>query len=144
MWLYHGTYDMFYRDILKTKKLTPGKNRDTITIKLDQLINTRHGGKLRGGCLYLSSDKEAMWGFDRYFRVSTSKLNTTKLFVADNSQLDHILGSRDTTETMAHVDQYIKSYVPFRVYLDNKEEYTKLYVPEFLYFGEIEVGRGVA
>lgn len=143
MWLYHGTYDMFYKDIVESKKLVPNKNQDSTTIALDNFINNRANRHLRGGCIYLSDDKKVMDEFDRYFRVSTSKLDLSKLFVADNSQLDYILMYANTAESLKYADAYIESYVPFNVYMKYLERYRHAYTPEFIYFGEIAIGRKV-
>ena len=139
MWLYHGTYDMYYSDIKKSGVITPSKHPDTMTLNLDNLINARASRRLRGGCVYLSDDIEVMWGFDNYFRISSTKLDTGKLFVADNSQLDMILASKNYERAVVYADNYIKSYIKFDDFLHIKDSYRKQYSPEFLYFGHIQL-----
>lgn len=139
MWLYHGTYDMFYDKIKSEKKLNPYVNKDTFTIMLSQSINSVAGRTLRGNCVYLSSDIEAMDGFDRYFRISTSKLDTKRLFVGDNSVLDNIIATVNTPESMQYIQKYIQSYMSFEKYVKIKQQYNKMYTPEFLYFGVIKL-----
>ena len=60
MWLYHGTYSQYYKTIKKQGLILPDANKDTVTQELDTLINNRAGRKLRGGCVYLSNDKDTM------------------------------------------------------------------------------------
>lgn len=78
-----------------------------------------------------------------YFRVSKSKLDLSKLFVADNSQLDYILMYANTAESLKYADAYIESYVPFDVYMKYLERYRHAYTLEFIYFGEIDIGRKI-
>lgn len=142
MWLYHGTYDMFYKSIKREGILKPcmAENKDTVTNMLDTLINIEAKRNIRGKCVYLSLDSECMDGFDFSFRVSTKNMDTSRLFVADNRKLDRILMSQEYNR-IESIREYIKSYVSFKVYEDNKQEYNKQHFPEFLYFGEISIKR---
>lgn len=139
MWLYHGTYEMFYKSIKKQGLIVPSAKPDTATVQLDTFINKMAGRNIRGNCIYLSMDKDAMDGFDLFFRISTSRLNTTKLYVADNSVLDKILCYWGTSDAQRYAKRYMESYLSFKRFIDNKEEYMKLYRPEFLYFDSISV-----
>ena len=142
MWLYHGTYDMYYKEIKASRLIIPCKHSEKFTKMLDKIINQRAGMVLRGKCVYLSDDIEVMDGFDRYFRISTTRLDINRLFVADNSQLDYIIAYIGTEECKNYIDKYIKSYITYKEYLRNKEAYNKQYVPEFIYFGKIGIGGG--
>ena len=77
-------------------------------------INTKAGRNIRGNGVYLSDDPETMDGFDRYFRISTSKLDTTRLFIVDNRQLDFILAYINTKMASEYTQRYIKSYIKYR------------------------------
>ena len=137
MWLYHGTYDMFYKAIKKSGAIKPNINSDSNTLELDSFINTIAGRDIRGNCVYLSDDLKTMDVFNRYFRISTSKLDTTRLFIVDNRQLDFILAYINAKMASEYAQRYIKSYIKYRDFLDNKDSYKKIYTPEFLYFGQI-------
>ena len=139
MWLWHGTYDIFYKDIKKEGVIKPGINRDTHSIMLDNLINTVAKANLRGNCVYLSHDIDAMDGFDKSFRISTSNIDVSKLFVADNRALDHIIASYGTDAAVVHAYRYIMSYMSFNDFLKQRDTYLEMYYPEFLYFGEINI-----
>ena len=67
MWLYHGTYDMFYLKIIKDGViLARSKNKDSSTDIIDRVINTIAGKIVRGNNVYLTNETEALDGFDRY------------------------------------------------------------------------------
>lgn len=132
---------MFYKDIKKSGKLIPSINKDDITIKLDEIINRLAGRAIRGNCVYLSCDIQAMDGFERSFRVSTKNIDTSKLFVADNSILDDIIATYGTDLATVYAYRYIQSYMSYDDFIKNKDEYMITYRPEFLYFGEIGIKR---
>ena len=142
MWLYHGTYSQYYKTIKKQGLILPDANKDTVTQELDTLINNRAGRKLRGGCVYLSNDKDTMMGFDEYFRISTSWIDTRLLYVANNRELDEILCRRSEEDMAKHIDGYIKSYISYENYLNVQEKYDRVYSPEFLYYAPIVIYRG--
>ena len=142
MWLYHGTYSQYYKTIKKQGLILPDANKDTVTQELDTLINNRAERKLRGGCVYLSNDKDTMMGFDEYFRISTSWIDTSLLYVANNRELDEILCRRSKEDMAKHIDGYIKSYISYENYLNVQEKYDRVYSPEFLYYAPIAIYRG--
>lgn len=150
MWLYHGTYDMYYDGIKKSKVIRYDINKSDSTVKLDELINKIAGRKLRGNCVYLTSDVECVEGFDRSIRISTSWLDTNRLFVADNRYLDlayfewmnsRVIGNKYTIA-------YINSYMTFDEYIKalktkDKKKLPDGYSAEFLYFGCIPLDRNI-
>lgn len=139
MWLWHGTYDTFYKMIKSSGFIRPNiENTDTISKQLNTIINSVK--QIRNNCVYLSNNIECMQAFDRSFRINTNKLDTTRLFVADNRCLDKILMNlNNTAEMEKYIDRYIKSYINFNSYIKNRKEYDKLHFPEFLYYGSIPI-----
>lgn len=141
MWLWHGTYEMYHRDILNCGEIRAiNSNRDTITMQLDSIINGYCGRNIRGNCVYLSNGIECMDAFDRSFRVSTKNLDTSKLYVANNAVLDYILAEiPNGTLLEKYIKDYIASYISFSQYIQIREQYDKEYNPEFLYYDNIQL-----
>lgn len=81
-------------------------------------------------------------GFDEYFRISTSWIDTRLLYVANNRELDEILCRRSEKDMAKHIDGYIKSYISYENYLNVQEKYDRVYSPEFLYYAPIVIYRG--
>lgn len=142
MWLWHGTYEIFYKSIKECGELRVNNgNADSITLSLDSIINQTAGRQIRGNCIYLSNDIECMDAFDKSFRISTKNLDTHKLFVANNRLLDYITGYMGTNREVCnkYISEYLKSYINFEQYIKIRERYDKIYHPEFLYYGDIRI-----
>lgn len=142
MWLWHGTYEMFYKSIKECGELRVNTNNaDSITLLLDSIINQAAGRQIRGNCIYLSNDIECMDAFDKSFRISTKNLDTHKLFVANNSLLDYITGYMGANREVCnkYISEYLKSYINFEQYLKVKKQYDKSCNTEFLYYENIRI-----
>ena len=142
MWLYHGTYEQFYPLIKQEKVIRPYRNPCDATITLDNLINSKSNNKIRGNCVYLSADKEAMDGFDYSFRISTSQIDVRRLYVANNYLLDFILAYYNDAEVRdKYIQQYLDSFMAYSTYNTLKYRLSKQrnYLAEFLYYGSINL-----
>lgn len=142
MWLYHGTYEQFYKLIKQEGFIRPYKNACDTTLLLDCLINNKSVNKIRGNCVYLSADREAMEGFDYFFRVSTSQLDISKLFVANNYLLDFIIAYNNNKEVRdTYIQKYLDSFMTYSTYIAVKYRLSRKrdYSAEFLYYGSIKI-----
>ena len=144
MWLYHGTYDMFYSKIIKDGViLARSKNKDSSTGIVDRVINTIAGKIVRGNNVYLTNEIEALDGFDRSIRISTSMLNTRKLFVADTKYIDLMLCrcTENNKNFINYAGLYLKNFITFDRYISNRKHYDCTRLNEFLYYDNIYLRR---
>lgn len=142
MWLWHGTYEIFYKYIKSCGELrVNNENQDNLTKLLDNVVNSAAKKQIRGNCIYLSNDIECMDAFDKSFRISTKNLDTSKLFVANNRLLNYIIGNMEVNKDLCnkYIAEYLKSYINFEQYIKIRERYDKIYHPEFLYYGNIKI-----
>jgi len=137
MHLWHGTTTWGYKAIRKCGKILRSKDVDDTTEYIDNIVNKVAGKNIRGNCVYLCNDKEtAVYGWDRNIYINSSKLDIKKLFVAEYTYTNLILGATSEVDLINAAKGYISSIKSFEYYLENRTEYTS---PEFLYFGDIRL-----
>lgn len=145
MKIYHGTNEMACEQILDCGYITTGENSEDTQL-INEILNKHNGDmRLREGCIFLTCDIDSMEIYDRAFEVEIDKLNKNLLYVgclnlADKIHQLHYMGRESGMEKL--VQEYTKSYISYEEYIKDEEEYNRIYEPEFIYFGDIEVTEG--
>lgn len=150
---YHETSEEFAIEIFTQGKLSANNsNTSYATQVIDKILENQLEKNIRENAIYMWQ-KIGYAGESEYvFEINIDELDITKLYVGDfesindlynsaNHHLHHTESKEFLSEAKALSEKYKKSFMPFKEYLENKDEYEKEYTPEFLYFGEIDVKR---
>lgn len=135
MILYHGTYEENIEQIKKDGYIDNTKSLED-TLEIDRIIEGYTGKKITNNAVYLTNDIICtQMAYDYEFIVNTEQLNTDLLYVAEHTYRDEIFAyGNDCSEGVNAINNYIKSFIPFKDYINNNLKYES---PEFLYFDKI-------
>lgn len=154
MKLYHGTNEECTIEIFTEGKLSAGSWNVSYATKLINKVLEKHLGKNpRENAVYMWRKIEYIDISEKYaFEIDTDELDVTNLYVGDfntvNDLYHHVNSSISSIDSVDFfnrekvlAEKYKKSFVSFDEYIKIKDKYEKEYVPEFLYFGNIEIKR---
>lgn len=146
MFLFHGTWENILEKILREKKISNYYSCDT-TEEINQVFLDIYDSNPREYCIYLSKDSESADAYDYAFKIDTNKLNKNLLYVGNYNIIDkiysHIMSSekQDREYLSQLVNEYVDTMMSFEEYEKGKDNLSKDYFEEFLYFEEIKVSK---
>lgn len=141
MILYHGTFEEFYKGIELDKAIRPKFSINAETDLIDVALNDFLGDvNIRDGAVFLFNNTKYLKSYEYVFKLNVDTLNKNLLYVADfrisTDIYDSIMRGKEDGFIKKLCENYANSFMSFGGYLCNKG---KIEIPEFLYFGEVEL-----